>query len=528
MAELAADVKDLLQEWTVWQLEERRRRWLADPAAWALERCGIHLWSAQANIMCAVRDHRRVAVKSCHEIGKTFVSALLVAWWLDTHVPGSAFAMTSAPTTTQVRVLLWREINRLVAAAELPGRTNQTEWHMPAGVAAKEELVAMGRKPDEYEPTAFQGIHAQFVLVVFDEATGISLPLWDAGDSLIANDASKFVAVGNPDDPECEFAEVCKPGSGWFVIEVGAFDTPAFTGEEVDPKLLGVLIGRLYVEEKRRKWAPSWVWVDEYDRAQPTPTGPVENIEWTTAYRRVVPRPQDDPQATNPLWQSKVLGLFPRVGGVYGLIPLPWIFRAQQRELPASGEHELGCDVGGGSDSSTVCERKGPVFRIINEDHDPDTMHTCGVLIECMNRTGAWRGKVDEIGIGKGVADRGKEQGYNIVGVNVSMSSDEGYTKKDKKQGKLKQFQNFRAEAWWTVRDLFENDQIDLDPLDEDLAGQLAELRMKTTSTGKVLIESKIEMKRRGVPSPNRADALMLAACDPPTKRRRGGLTWGR
>ena len=119
-----------------------------------------------------------------------------------------------------------------------------------------EELVAFGMKPDDFSPTAFQGIHAPFVLVLFDEACGIATPLWTAGESLVVNDESRMVAIGNPDDPTVEFAEICKPGSGWHVMEIGTFDSPNFTGESVPKRVAKQLIGRIYVEEKRRKWAP--------------------------------------------------------------------------------------------------------------------------------------------------------------------------------------------------------------------------------------------------------------------------------
>lgn len=518
-----AEVEDISPEQAAEELqaiesELARRRYKHDPVFWAAHRLGDTLWSGQRRIIESVRDNRRTAVQSCHEIGKSYIAATIVGWWLDIHPAGDAFVVTSAPSGNQVKAILWREIGRVHARGGLNGRVNQTEWYMKglAG-AGKEELVAFGRKPDDYDPTAFQGIHAPYVLIVWDEACGIPLSLWDAGDSLIANDTSKALAIGNPDDPLTEFYNVCSPGSGYNVITVGAFETPNFTGEAMPDRVLKQLIGRTYVEEKRRKWAPFWFWVNtegqrvDFDAHAPVPKDAVA----------VVPPPDADPTATNPLWQSKVLGLFPTVAEEGSLIPLHWIRAAQQRNLPADGEAIITLDVGAGGDASTCGYRKGPVFRIKWEDHNPDTMETCGRFIGTMKEVDAQEGRVDKIGIGKGISDRCNElhaQGklkQKVTGVQVSENADED-----------DDYYNLRSEAWWHVRGLFEVGNIALDPLDEDLAAELSTIKYKRTSAGQIQIESKIDAKKRGVPSPNRADALMLAYMKGRKKITRA--TWGR
>src|SRR5687767_3371186 len=101
-----------------------------DPVRWAKEVVGVDLWSKQREILESVRDNRQTAVKSSHQVGKSFTAALVVAWWISTREPGTAFAVTTAPTFTQVRSILWREIGALHARALLPGKCNQTEWSM--------------------------------------------------------------------------------------------------------------------------------------------------------------------------------------------------------------------------------------------------------------------------------------------------------------------------------------------------------------------------------------------------------------
>ncbi len=507
---------DPLAELAALESEVRRRRMIKEPEFWAKERLGDTLWSKQVEILRSVRDNRRTAVKSCHEIGKSFIASVAVGYWLDIHAPGEAFVVTSAPSGPQVKAILWREIGRVHARGELNGRVNQTEWFM--GItnedgSRREELVAFGRKPDEYSPTAFQGIHAPKVLVVFDEGCGIHGGLWEAADSLIANDTSKILVIGNPDDPMTEFYDLCRPGSGYNVITVGAFDTPNFTGEPLPEHIKTQLIGRTYVEEKRKKWAPTWFWIDKDGRPSTDRAGV-----------KCVPPPGADAQDTNPLWQSKVLGLFPKVGDEFGLIPLQWIERAKKRAIPAEGEHRLGLDVGGGGDTSTCCETygddtRGFHARIIWEDRNPDTMQTCGRLLESLRTTGAVEARVDQIGIGRGIADRAKELKKPVIGVSVS-NSPEPMPKKEEEG-----YYNLRAQGWWFVRTLFEADLIDLDEKDEDLIAELAAIRFKRTSSGQIQIESKDEAKRRGVPSPNRADSMMLSILKVRTRQK---ATWGK
>ena len=510
------DVEKAREQLRLIQDEMARRAYRYDPVLWVEEKLGDVLWSKQKEILEAIVRHRKVAVHSCHEIGKSFISAIVVGWWIDTTPPGDAFVVTSAPSGPQVRTILWKEIGRVHTRGNLQGRVNQTEWIVRRD-SGKEEQVAIGRKPNDYDPTAFQGIHAPRCMYVFDEACGMPAGLWEAGDSLIANDESRALAFGNPDDPESYFAEICKPGSGWHVIQVGAFDTPNFTGEEIPDRIKRQLIGRLYVEEKRRKWAPNWIWVDREGK----PADPETGV-------RVVPLPGEEGKETGVIWQSKVLGLFPENADEMGLLPRQWIRAAQERDIQPTGAGVLGLDVGAGGDSSCCAYNRNGHIRILWEDRNPDTMQTCGKLLSYLQKVGASLVNVDLIGIGRGIVDRAKELRKPVVGIDVGKAA---YEQKIKSAGKKREeeedegYANLRAQLWWNVRQMFERGEIDLDPRDEDLAGELVSIRYKRTSTGKIQIESKLDAKKRGVPSPNRADALMLSTAKEKPKLKRA--TWG-
>lgn len=464
-----------------------------DPVGWVSTKLGEFTWSKQRTILESVRDHRRTAVHSCHTVGKSWIAARIAAWWIESHAPGEAFVVTSAPTGPQVKAILWKEIARAHSHGKLSGRLNQIEWYLPIA-DGREELVGFGRKPSDTDPSAFQGIHAPAVLVIFDEACGIPANLWEAADTLISNDQSRFLAIGNPDDPNTEFGVVCKPGSGWFVIGVGAFDTPNFTGEPVPASVAAQLVSITWQQEKLRKWGED-----------------------------------------NPMYVSKVLGRFPQTA-TDGLIPMQWVLDAQTRDLSAraaGGPVELGIDVGGGSDRNVIAVRRGPVVRNHLRDQNPDTMQTLGNAMRAIQETGAVRAKIDAVGIGYGASNRAAEiasdtneppairqRAASIVGVSVGLPA-----------RNREAYINQRAEGYWALRDRFQSGEIDIDPDDEDLAAQLVDIRWRPTSRGQVQIESKEEMRKRGKSSPDDADAVMLAFYDPPVSAPEKSIrvgTWGR
>ena len=504
--------------------ERERRSWSHDPAAWAKARLGASLWSGQRRIMESVATHRNTAVATCHSIGKTFSAAGIAAWWIDIHALGQAFVISTAPTNDQVRILLWKEIGRAWQRGGLVGRVNQTEWKAtvkdPNTGREKEETIGIGRKPNDYTPTAFQGVHAPFVLVIVDEANGVRGPLHHALDSMTANENSKKLMIGNPDDPTGEFYEACLPGSGWNVIHISAFDSPNFTGEELPKEIKDELIGFSYVEEKRKKWAPSWTWTPDRSKCEPPADGKLED--------------------THPFWQSKVLGQFPVQTAEGSLIALTWIRAAQSRELTPGEPNEIGLDVGAseGGDPSCLGHRRGQVFRVLYEERQPDTMKTTGKLLRYLAdaKIGASKAKVDYIGVGRGVVDRAKEQGLPVFPISVGEAStvfscricktewDQNLVPRKRlvthqvrcpkcnSDQAWTVFANLLSQLWWEVRGMFERGEIDIDQQDNDLADELLTLRWEPNSKGQIVV------KYGDGPSPNRADSLLITFAPTPVE----------
>ena len=122
--------------------------------------------------------------------------------------------------------------------------------------------------------------------------------------------------------------------------------------------------------------------------------------------------------------------------------------------------------------------------------------------------------QVDGVGVGGGVVDLLRENGLPVADMQ---SGGAAQPEVDLHTGKpVKRFTNARAEWFWRLRKLFEHGQVDIDPADDELAAQLGSIRYELTSKGQIKIESKDDMKARGMPSPDRADAMMLAFADRP------------
>ena len=462
---------------------------VADPAGWIASSLSETTWSGQRAILESIRDNRYTAVRSAHSTGKSHIASRAAAWWVDVHDVDEVFVVTTAPTATQVKAILWRYIKAAHRIGGLSGYITESdvpEWKVDG------RLVAYGRKPQdlsspEEAASAFQGIHARYVLVILDEAGGVPEWLWNAVDTLVTSPTNRVLAIGNPDDPSSHFEKVCRPGSGWNSIKLSAFDTPAFTGEDVPQDLLDVLVGPDWVEERKQRWGED-----------------------------------------SPLYVSKVLAEFPEVSDDM-LIPVSWVREAVERDLSHEAIHErgtFGMDVARqGKDETVIYSNRGGVVRLEFARRGlGDTMKATGELMSRLEDQDMFvPAIIDADGLGAGVFDRAAEQEAPVAPFHGGQRA-----------FKPKKFKNRRSEQWWALRELFQDGLIDLDPEDEDLQAQLTSIKWSMDSAGRVCVETKDEMKKRGLPSPDRADAVMMSTAPPtgaqtipdsPSKKRPGSDT---
>lgn len=441
------------------------QRALTDPEWWVRSVLGHTPWSKQIEILESVRDNRATAVKSCHGAGKSFSAADVALWYLYTHRP--SIVLTTAPTDRQVKGILWKEIRKSFQRSKAPlgGTILTQELKLDA------DWFAWGFTAPDYDPDRFQGFHEVHILVVVDEASGVSEEIYEGIDGVLTSEHARLLMIGNPTNPAGRFAKAFK-STGVSKISISAFDTPNFT--------------RFGITEQD---IINQTWEEKQDGGLPAP--------YLVTPRWVADRLKDWGQSS-PLYLSKVLAQFPQ-DAEDTLIPLHLIEAAVDRVLPESGPNQIAVDVARfGSDSSIIIQRLGPVARILKKIQKCDTMTLSGHVITALRNTKAEIAKIDVIGVGAGVYDRLDEQEFSVLEMQA------GSTAHDSER-----YANARAEWWWGLRQRFEDGDISIED-DEELIAQLANIRYKVTSKGQILIESKDDMKKRGLPSPDKGDALMM------------------
>lgn len=536
----------LIERW------DDERSYARRPDAWVQERAQEDMTVAQKAICASVVEHRYTAVPSAHDLGKSFTASRIGAWWIDSHIPGEAFLVSTAPTAAQVGAILWREIGKVHRRAKLRGRITRAgypQWHL------NDELVGYGRKPADYEESAFQGIHARYVLVIMDEAGGIARHLFDAVDALATNEFARVLAVGNPDDAGSHFASVCKPSSGWNVIQldglrspnmseaaiIGAeadgfgWDNPRypltaalmdaegidFSDEVIPPQLAPMLLSPLWVEERLQRWGG----------LSRTAHIDLDKATLQAAVRRRAEQ--------SPLIQAKVRGIFP-TNTATGVIPLGWVQYAVNRwnDLPRhlvdserghAGSIDIaamrqpsskvvGVDVAyTGADETCIAIRHGEIVTALHRYRHADTQETAEYAAAHLSEPDSLA-VVDVIGIGAGVYDSLRRwhrkanpvTGQRLPGRAIPFNASAASVKTDK-IGEFR-FRNDRAAAWWNMRELLDPSRGSMIALpdDERLIEELVAVKYEHL-IGVIKVESKDEIKVRLGRSTDTADAVIQA-----------------
>ena len=288
---------------------------------------GDELWGKEQQITNSVRDHKYTVVRSCHGSGKSFTAARIALWFL--HSFPNSKVITTAPTFRQVEDILWREIRsaRTRSRIQLGGKVNNTS------IDISEQWFAMGLSTDE--PDRFQGYHAIDILLIVDEASGVTEDIYNASEGIVSSQHARILYIGNPTNTDGTFYRSFKL-PGYSKIHISAFDTPNFTTfgitlEDIrnntwQKKITGDLPAPYLI-------TPEWVY-DKY-------------LRWGEG---------------NPMWDSRVIGNFPEQGED-SLIPLGKIEQAYSSHLDVkeTDPEQVGVDIARfGSDKSEFCYRKGP------------------------------------------------------------------------------------------------------------------------------------------------------------------------
>jgi phage terminase large subunit len=172
------------------------------------------------------------------------------------HAPASR-VITTATKWSQVKNLLWHEVNQLAArarkrpearAGRVPQEPLQTELHLPDGRYA----IGLSSKPENSE--SFAGHHAPNILVVVDEASGVHPAIFEVAEGYMTTDGARMLLIGNPTRSSGEFFDAFNTKRGDYnTLHISALESPAITGEQVPRRRAVALTGKAWVEEPLTK-----------------------------------------------------------------------------------------------------------------------------------------------------------------------------------------------------------------------------------------------------------------------------------
>lgn len=398
-----------------------------------------------------------IAVASGHGPGKTAAMGGLGLWWLGTRENG--LVITVAPKLEQLQQQLWTEMRIWMEGAIEPWRSDLivgvTRAYRRHNDRAAEIIQWVAREEHGHAETMHVP-HRSDLLILIDEASGVSDRFIIKLKGALTKKGNVMVLAGNPTRITGAFHKAFHEDADRYnAIHLNCMDSPLVSKE----------------------WITSMI--DEYGE--------------DSNHVRVM-----------------VKGLFPHEDDD-SLIELEWVNAAIERNCEMTDDLRIGIDPGRSlkRDASGFCARAGNKILAVEEKRVRDEMAVVGYAIDLRNRmldehNVAFEGFfTDIIGVGAGVHDRLKEMGEPAIEVDVSMLP----TIKKRQKG-LPMPKRLRDQLWLLGRDYIRY-QGDI----PDHAGFKAELLapklLPPDSSGHFIVESKASMIKRGIKSPNLADAFI-------------------
>lgn len=418
------------------------------------------------------QQHRGISVRSGHGVGKS----TFVAWCIDHFhtVEIVVRAAVTAPTEKQMFNVIYPEVLKWLKRSP----PWMQDWFVITG-----DRVAYAREPKDWytsfataraeTPEALAGVHLQegSVLLAGDEASGIHEKVYESASGSMSAENATTLLTGNPVRTSGLFFDThhklrwnpsegpIQPGQ-WYCIHVNAETSPQ--------------VSKQFLEEAALRWG------------------------------------RDSNQ-----YRVRVLGEFP-TSDADTIIPYEHVLSAQNRDIvePKDQASVWGLDPARfGDDRSCLVKRRGSVIRETPKVwRQKDTMQLSALIHEEWNSSPLnERPKsicVDSIGLGAGVVDRLRALGLPVRGVNVSETA-----------AFSEQYANLKAELWFKAKEWFARKDCKI-PEDDSVPGgialgaELAMVKFRFLPSGKLQVESKTEIKKRGFPSPDIGDAFILTMAD--------------
>ncbi|MBD8007451.1 AAA family ATPase [Bacillus norwichensis] len=433
-----------------------------DPAAFAEDILQFYPDKWQRNVLNDLAAHPFVSVRSGQGVGKTGLEAVTAIWYLCFR-PNPKVVCT-APTRQQLNDVLWAEIAKWLESSMVKNflKWTKTKVYM---IGNEERWFATARTATK--PENMQGFHEDHMLFIVDEASGVADDIMEAILGTLSGAENKLLMCGNPTRTSGVFYDSHhRDRADYKTHKVSSWDSSRASKENIERLI------RKYGEDSDVVRVRVY---GEFPKSEPDTFIHLEKVE--AAVMREV-----------------------------------YMDEAGNRIIPEEARLEFGVDVARyGDDETTIVPRIGNLVPFLKTYNKQDTMTTAGHVIKLAKELMLEYGrpscviKIDDDGVGGGVTDRLREIVYEEgLYIDVIDCHNGGAALNSE------HYFNWGSESWATIRDYLHDGEIQI-PNDEDLIGQLSTRKYRVTSKGKIQLESKDEMKKRGLRSPDRADALVLA-----------------
>lgn len=456
------------------QMDRYIEEWWNDRLAYVKYCIGATPTDQQGSALLALDNHDAVSIKSGHGTGKSAVMAWAINHFMDCR-PFPKIPCT-APSKHQLQDVLWAELkkwhdHKLEIFQARMEWTRERYFHKNYS----DRWMAIARTATKENPSALQGFHAEYLLKVMDEAPGVPDEIWDTWDGAHGRIETKELNAGNPTRLEGSFFKIhndVRFMSAYHRLTFSCLDSLVSNGGNCRDQ---------DVEKIVKKFGKD-----------------------------------------SNMYRIRVLGEFP-LRDSDSFIPFDLVQSALYREVPGevwkNAPVVFGVDVARfGDDETVIAIRQGDYFHPYHVLRNKDTVQIASYVKALANKLKPHAIFVDVIGWGAGVHDNLYHAGFPSYGINVAESpacnTDEEYHR-------------LRDEIWGLARDWFETRRgviptkyhTNLKGMAEEDENQLLVGEWTTPKYkiphGKIIIESKEDLKRRGVASPNRADAHNLTFAQP-------------
>jgi len=420
--------------------------YLKNPVAFVREVLNATPEPQQIEVLEAMTLYKSISVRAGHGVGKTSVAAWTILWFITLHP--MARILCTAPTQHQLEDILWPEVKKWLEGSPLKSIMTWTKTHL--GMKGYEDLwFAVPRTSNK--PDNLQGAHEKHFMIVVDEAPGVAEDVMEAVDGAMTNEGAMILMIGNPTKLSGTFYDS-------FHKDRGLYNTFAFSCQQ------SALVSQSYIDRMADKYGED-----------------------------------------SDVFRVRVLGEFPK-GTPDAFIRLDAVEAAMLREVVAEGPISIGVDPARyGDDNSVIYWRRGyKVFEPISFNG----INTSRLSGEVSNLVKEIRGiypdagtiavNIDDTGVGGGVTDQLEDQEYTldieVCPQNFGGKGDEDHADQ-------------AASMWGNLKTLMPLLGM---PERAELISQLTTRKYGLQPDGKIKLERKEAMKKRGLPSPDEGDALAL------------------